>query len=63
MGMVHTQIGLVERDRLTVEEIVTEDANSRSIATEWRLDGRLVKRDAHVIILSGQALMGEQEAI
>lgn len=64
MNQVHTIKGLIDRDKLTVEEIVTEDDNSRAVATEWRtLDGELVRRDAHVMILSGQALAGAQAEI
>lgn len=64
MSKVQTTKGLINRDLLTVEEIVTEDDNSRAVATEWRtLDGELVRRDAHVMILSGLALAGEQAEI
>lgn len=64
MNKVHTIRGLIDRDLLTVEEIVTEDDNSRAVATEWRtLDGELVRQDAHVMILSGLALAGEQAEI
>ena len=61
--MVLTSKGLIERDRLVVNDIITEDENSRSIATEWFLDGELVKRDATVSILSGLPLFGEQSAL
>jgi hypothetical protein len=57
---VHTIRGLIDRDRLTVRDIVSEDDNSRAIATEWFLDGELVRRDVAVSILQGQALTGEQ---
>jgi hypothetical protein len=57
---VHTIKGLIDRDKLTVEDIVSEDENSRAIATEYRLDGELVRRDVAVSILRGQALAGEQ---
>jgi hypothetical protein len=60
MAKVHTIKGLIDRDRLTVKDIVTEDENSRAIATEWFLDGELVRRDVAVSILCGQALAGEQ---
>lgn len=58
MNQVHTIKGLIDRDLLTVMDIVTEDDNNRTVATEWHLDGELVKRDVHVIILRGQVLAG-----
>jgi hypothetical protein len=63
MSQVHTTKGLVERDLLTVQDIVDEGDNYRSIATEWFLNGELVRRDAAVSILSGQQLAGEQAEI
>ena len=63
MNQVHTIKGLVDRDLLAVTDIVTEDDNSRTIATEWHLDGELVKRDVHVSILRGQVLAGEAAAL
>lgn len=58
--LVHTTKGLIERDRLEVTDIITNTANSRDIATEWRLDGELVRRDVAVSILQGHSLCGEQ---
>ena len=63
MNKVHTIKGPIDRDLLVVEDIVTEDAGTRIIATEWRLEGELVKRDVHVSILQGQALFGEQQPV
>ena len=63
MGMVHTNQGLIDRSLLDVRDITTEEENARVIATEWRLDGELVRRDVAVSILQGQSLTGEQEAI
>ena len=60
MGMVLTSKGLIERDRLVVKDIITEEENSRAIATEWFLDGELVKRDATVTIFEGLAMLSEQ---
>jgi hypothetical protein len=60
MNKVHTIKGLIDRDLLTVNDIVSEDDNSRAVATEWFLDGELVRRDVAVSILRGQALAGEQ---
>ena len=60
MSMVHTTKGLIERHRLAVTDIVTDEENARVVATEWHLDGELVRRDVAVSILQGQALFGEQ---
>jgi hypothetical protein len=61
--MVHTTKGLIERDRLTVNDIVSEEENARVIATEWLLNGEMVRRDVAVSILQGQALLGERAEI
>lgn len=50
--MVYTTDGLVERSRLEVKDVVNNDRGSRAIATEWYLDGRLVRRDVNVSILN-----------
>lgn len=63
MGQVHTTKGLIERERLIASDIVSEEDNARVIATEWHLDGELVRRDVAVSILQGQALFGEQAEI
>lgn len=63
MQQVWTTKGNVDRDQLTVEDIVTEGDNHRAIATEWKLNGELVRRDVHVMILTGQAVAGEQAAM
>lgn len=60
MALVHTTKGLIERDLLTVEDIVTDEDNARIIATEWRLEGELVRRDVTVSVLRGHAFGGEQ---
>lgn len=61
MAKVHTVKGLIDRDRLEVNDIVSDEDNARVIATEWHLDGELVRRDVAVSLLSGQALSGETE--
>ena len=63
MGMVHTTKGPVNRDRLIATDIVAEEDNARIVATEWHLDGELVRRDVAVSILQGQALFGEQQEL
>jgi hypothetical protein len=60
MSLVHTTKGLIDRDLLEVKDIITDEDNAHVIATEWFLDGELVRRDVAVSILSGQAIAGEQ---
>ncbi len=55
---------LVERDRLEVRDVFAgETDNSRATATEWYLDGKLVRRDCAVSVLRGQVLGAGQAAI
>lgn len=61
--LVDTIEGPIERDLLDVKDIIEEGPNCRSIATEWRFEGRLVKRDCHVMILSGAQMGGEQAKV
>lgn len=63
MSQVHTIKGLIDRDQLTVKDIISEEPNARVIATEWFLGNELVRRDVAVSILSGQALAGDQAEI
>lgn len=63
MNMVHTTKGLIERDRLVATDIVSDEDNARVTATEWHLDGELVRRDVNVNILQGQAVFGDQAEI
>lgn len=63
MHQVDTAKGLIDRDRLTVKDIMREDDNSRAIATEWYLGDELVRRDVTVAVLRGIDLAGEQAAI
>lgn len=63
MGMVQTGAGLLPRAELEVKDIVEEGPNHRSIATEWYYKGELVRRDAHVMVLQGQSLGGQQTTI
>ena len=60
MPLVDTIKGPIERDQLEVTDLIEEGPNHRSIVTEWRFHGEVVKRDCHVAILHGQALGGEQ---
>ena len=63
MPMVHTTKGLIERRLLVATDIVSEEDNARVVATEWHLDGELVRRDVAVSILRCHALCGEQAEI
>jgi hypothetical protein len=57
---VHTIKGLIDRDRLDVKDIVTEEETCRVIATEWYHGDELVRRDVWVSLLTGQAVGVEQ---
>lgn len=65
---VHTEKGLIDREKLEMKDVITEGhdpntgSNWRAIATEWYLDGELVRRDAAVSILSGVTMNSEQES-
>lgn len=61
--LVYTNLGLVERDRLTVTDIVTEEDNARVIATEWRMGDELVRRDVSVNILRGLLIGAELQSV
>lgn len=63
MNLVHTIKGPIERALLSVEDLVTEENGTRVIATEWRHEGELVKRDVHVSILRGQPVFGDQKEL
>lgn len=58
---VWTTRGLVEREQLTVKDIVEEHDQARVTATEWFLGDELVRRDVNVNILRGHAMASEQE--
>lgn len=60
---VHTTKGMIDRELLTATDIISEEENARVVATEWHLNGELVRRDVAVSILRGHALCGEQESI
>ena len=61
--LVHTTKGLLERELLEVKDSITEEENARVMATEWFLDGELVRRDVNVNILRGIDLNSEQAEI
>lgn len=58
--LVQTNAGMIERDLLTIRDVVTEEENARIVATEWFYGDELVRRDVNVNILNGQILTGEQ---
>jgi hypothetical protein len=55
MGLVQTTKGLIERSRLRVVDVVSEDENSRAIGTEYYLGDELVRRSAWVDMYRGLA--------
>jgi hypothetical protein len=61
--LVYTKLGLIERARLEVKDIVVEEDNARVTATEWYLDGELVRRDVNVNILRGLSVLGDQAKV
>lgn len=63
MSLVQTSVGLVNKDKLVVKDVVTNEENARVLATEWFLEGILVRRDVNVNILNGIGLTGTQESI
>lgn len=60
---VYTAKGILNRDQLTVKDIITEEGDARITSTEWFFGDELVRRDVNVNILIGQALNSEQGAI
>lgn len=56
---VVTLRGLVDLSSLEVRDIVSYEEDARVIATEYTLDGELVRRDVHVSLLRGLSLLAE----
>ena len=63
MALVQTIKGLIERSELEVNDFVEETEGYRTIVTEWRHQGEIVKRDAHVAILIGESISGKQQGV
>lgn len=61
--MIETTKGLIERDRLTVKDKTEEGEDYRATATEWFLDGELVRRDVWVVKLRGLEMTGAQQGV
>ena len=60
---IHTKLGLIDIDRLIVNDIITLENDARVTATEWFLEDELVRRDVNVNILKGLSLNGEQATL
>ena len=61
--LVYTTRGLIEIEKLDVKDIIELHDNARVIATEWRLDGELVRRDVWVSVLRGQEALPDQAKV
>jgi hypothetical protein len=61
--LIHTIRGLIPAGELQVIDIITTTENSREIATEWRKDGEIVRRDVWVSLLRGLSIGSEQGSI
>jgi hypothetical protein len=57
---VITTKGLVELSDLEVKDVVEIGENYRKIATEYRLNGELVRRDVAASMLRGPGMESEQ---
>lgn len=60
--LVTTTKGLVEREALTVKDVISEEDSARVTATEWYLGDELVRRDVNVNILCGLESNNTQES-
>lgn len=60
---IFTSDGLIERELLTVKDIVEEVGSFRTTATEWYLGEKLVRRDVHLNLLRPLDINSEQGAI
>lgn len=61
--LIHTTLGLVERDELTVSDVIEWHDNARVIATEWRKGDEIVRRDVYVNMLRSPAQEIAQEML
>jgi hypothetical protein len=59
---VQTAEGLIEREALDVVDRIQEGEDARVTCTEWRHQGRLVRRDVHVNVLRGMDLRPQVNA-
>lgn len=51
--LVQTIDGMIEKDLLTIKDVIEDGDNCRVTATEWYLGDKLVRRDVNVNILRG----------
>lgn len=63
MSKVQTTKGLIDINKLEVVDVISTVDNARVIATEWRLNEELVRRDVNVNVLRGISATGEQTSI
>lgn len=63
MVLVSTIDGLIESEKLEIKDVIELGDNARVTATEWYLDGRLVRRDVNVNILRGVDMNSSQETV
>ena len=63
MALVQTTAGLLDSSQLEVKDVVEMNDMVRTTATEWYLEGEMVRRDLNINILCGHSLTGEQEVI
>lgn len=63
MTLVHTTLGELPIDQLEIKDIIEIHDNARVLATEWRKDGELVRRDVHVSVLRGHDIFGDQSKV
>ena len=59
--LVETNKGLIERNDLTVKDVIYDEDNASEVATEWFFNNELVRRDVNVNILRGLDLAGDAE--
>lgn len=52
-NLIITTLGEIDRDKLEVKDVVTEQPGSRAIATEYYFQGELVRRDVTVNMTGG----------
>jgi len=63
MALVQTTVGLVEQSNLEIKDVIENGDSARVTATEWYLNGLLVRRDVIVNILRGVDMNSSQENI
>ena len=61
--LVFTTKGELPIESLAVTDLVEYHDNARVVATEWRLDGEIVRRDVTVSVLHGMSLNSEKGEI